>query len=61
MTIGAALVKRFVDTGCIVVTGIVDSRCVDDKVENMGANDKRSRFWRVIGDPISKNKVFREK
>lgn len=36
MTNGAAVVRRCVDTGCVVVTGIVDSRCVDDRVENMG-------------------------
>ncbi|CAN6883660.1 unnamed protein product [Brassica oleracea] len=49
VTTGATVVRRCVDTGCVVVTGIVDSRCVNDRVENRGASDRRSRLWRVIG------------
>ncbi|KAF2556790.1 hypothetical protein F2Q68_00012940 [Brassica cretica] len=49
VTTGATVVRRCVDTVCVVVTGIVDSRCVNDRVENRGASDKRSRLWRVIG------------
>ena len=50
MTTGATVVtRRCVDTGCVVVTGIVDCRCVNDRVENRGASDMRSRLWRVIG------------
>ncbi|KAG2329171.1 hypothetical protein Bca4012_021231 [Brassica carinata] len=36
VTTGVAVFRRCVYTGCVLVTGIVDSRCVDDRVENRG-------------------------